>query len=67
MESSWTELKLGEVINLKRGYDLPASKRKVGKIPIMSSSGINGYHNGKIKKGESLSVLWGSFFNGFCR
>lgn len=54
MESSWTELKLGEVINLKRGYDLPASKRKVGKIPIMSSSGINGYHNEEKVKGPGV-------------
>ncbi len=38
-------MKLGDVINLKRGYDLPNSKREIGVIPIMSSSGNNGYHN----------------------
>lgn len=54
MDSNWTELELGGVINLKRGYDLPASKRKVGKIPIMSSSGINGYHNEEKVKGPGV-------------
>lgn len=45
MEFKWKEMKLGEVINLKRGYDLPASKRLYGSVPIMASSGFNGYHN----------------------
>lgn len=41
-----TELKrLGDVINLKRGYDLPAHSRTKGKYPVISSSGISGYHN----------------------
>lgn len=41
----WQEKRLGEVINLKRGYDLPVKKRINGKNPIISSSGVNGYHN----------------------
>ncbi|MCY7439250.1 restriction endonuclease subunit S [Bacillus altitudinis] len=45
MTSKWKIMKLGDVINLKRGYDLPNSKREIGVIPIMSSSGNNGYHN----------------------
>lgn len=45
MESKWQTKKLGEIINLKRGYDLPQKKRISNKIPIMSSSGINGFHN----------------------
>ena len=43
--SEWQELKLGDTINLKRGYDLPKRLRKKGKVPIYSSSGIFGYHN----------------------
>lgn len=45
MASKWEVKRLGDVINLKRGYDLPASKRIDGEVPIMASSGITGYHN----------------------
>ena len=43
--SEWKEYKLGDVISLHRGYDLPSSKRKAGNFPIVSSSGISDYHN----------------------
>jgi len=38
-------MKLGEVITLQRGFDLPVQNRKAGKIPIVSSSGVSGYHS----------------------
>jgi type I restriction enzyme, S subunit len=40
----WSRL-LGEVLTLKRGYDLPQSRRNVGNIPIVSSSGITDFHD----------------------
>lgn len=40
----WELDKVGHVITLKRGYDLPSGKRKTGDIPVISSSGISGYH-----------------------
>jgi len=43
--SEWIETTLGDVINLKRGYDLPERERQKGSIPIYSSSGISGFHN----------------------
>jgi type I restriction enzyme S subunit len=42
---SWREAHLGDVIRLKRGHDLPASDRVPGEIPIVSSSGVTGFHN----------------------
>jgi type I restriction enzyme S subunit len=45
MDGEWSDLPLGEVITLQRGFDLPAQDRKPGKIPIVSSSGISGYHS----------------------
>lgn len=42
---SWCEVHLGDVVRLKRGHDLPASDRVPGEIPIVSSSGITGFHN----------------------
>lgn len=42
---SWCDVHLGDVIRLKRGHDLPASDRVPGEIPIVSSSGITGFHS----------------------
>ena len=40
----WRRVTLGEVIELKRGYDLPRRERVSGSIPLVSSSGITDYH-----------------------
>lgn len=42
---TWKDATLGDVITLKRGYDLPNDSRVDGDIPVVSSSGITGYHN----------------------
>jgi len=42
--AAWRECLLGDVVNLKRGYDLPHSSRSVGPFPVVSSSGITDYH-----------------------
>ena len=42
---SWKQTTLGEIVNLKRGFDLPASKRIEGPYPIYSSSGQTGTHS----------------------
>lgn len=42
--SGWKRCFLGDVVNLKRGYDLPHSSRIPGKYPIVSSSGVTDYH-----------------------
>ena len=41
----WRDTTLGEVCELKRGYDLPTSRREPGDVPIVSSSGITGFHS----------------------
>lgn len=41
----WHECALGDVIELKRGYDLPTTDRQSGQVPIVSSSGVSGRHN----------------------
>ncbi len=45
LPTGWTETSLGEVIELKRGYDLPKRLREEGDVPIISSSGLSGSHN----------------------
>src|SRR5437867_3338647 len=44
MTITWTEGHLGDFIELKRGYDLPAQARMPGTYPIVSSSGVTGMH-----------------------
>jgi type I restriction enzyme, S subunit len=43
--ASWDSVELGDMITLHRGYDLPSSQRRNGTIPVVSSSGITGYHD----------------------
>jgi type I restriction enzyme, S subunit len=37
--------RLGDVLTLKRGHDLPEQSRQSGEVPVVSSSGVTGYHN----------------------
>jgi len=45
MVNDWMELSLGDIVNLKRGYDLPKRLREDGDIPLISSSGVSDVHN----------------------
>jgi len=56
---SWHDAHLGDVIRLKRGHDLPASDRVPGEIPIVSSSGITGFHN--VAKAAGPGVVTGRY------
>lgn len=56
---SWSEYELGEILTLKRGYDLPHSARKDGEVPVVSSSGITGYHNAA--KVDNPAVVTGRY------
>ena len=40
-----TTYKLGEILELQRGYDLPSSQMKKGDILVAGSNGVIGYHN----------------------
>ena len=42
---NWIDCELGDVLTLKRGYDLPARMRKEGTVPVVSSSGVTGSHS----------------------
>lgn len=41
----WKVVKLGDILNFRRGHDLPHSKMASGNIPVAGSNGIIGYHN----------------------
>lgn len=39
------EVKLGDILNFRRGHDLPHDKMVPGSIPVAGSNGVIGYHN----------------------
>ena len=61
MGGEWKEATLGEVVELKRGYDLPERSRESGSVPVISSSGISGMHSeGKIKGPGVITGRYGT-------
>lgn len=65
--SDWNDCLLGDVVTLKRGYDLPQKKRIPDNFPIISSSGKIGTHNESKVKGPGVvtgrsGLLGGVYF-----
>ncbi len=54
MRTDWIDCHLEDVLTLKRGYDLPRQNRTIGEVPIVSSSGISGYHDVPKVKGPGV-------------
>jgi type I restriction enzyme S subunit len=54
--SEWRTCRLGEVLTLKRGFDLPKQRRSPGRFPIVSSSGITDRHAEAIVKGPGVVI-----------
>ncbi|MFK7160030.1 restriction endonuclease subunit S [Marinospirillum sp. MEB164] len=50
----WGVCELEEVITLQRGFDLPNRLRQPGTIPIVSSSGVTGFHNKAMIKAPGI-------------
>ena len=59
VKSGWKEARLGEVLTLQRGYDLPRRDRIPGSVPIVSSSGITDYH--AVSKVKGPGVVTGRY------
>jgi len=57
--TGWKHCSLGDVLTLQRGFDLPERDRCEGSIPIISSSGISGYHN--VAKVRGPGVVTGRY------
>ena len=54
MGFDWSNGKLGDYIELKRGYDLPKAKRFAGTVPLVSSSGVSDQHDVAMVKGPGV-------------
>lgn len=59
MIKAWRYCLLGDVIELKRGYDLPQSDRRAGSVPVVSSSGLSGWHD--MAKARAPGVVTGRY------
>src|SRR5690606_15600518 len=51
---AWRSCRLGDVVELKRGYDLPQQQRKPGSVPVISSSGPSGFHSEAMAKAPGV-------------
>lgn len=61
MTLKWKKVRLGDVAELQRGFDLPSAQRIEGEIPIVSSSGITGFHvEAKVKAPGVVTGRYGS-------
>jgi type I restriction enzyme, S subunit len=54
MAGEWRETALGDVLELKRGYDLPQQLRTPGLVPVVSSSGTTDYVVEAMVKGPGV-------------
>ena len=54
--SNISRVKLGDLIEFQRGYDLPKSQFIEGIYPVQSSNGILGYHNEFKVKGPGITI-----------
>ncbi|MEL0156357.1 restriction endonuclease subunit S [Sphingopyxis sp.] len=50
----WAEVQLGDVLTFQRGFDLPHRSRRPGEIPIVTSSGIEDFHDRPSTRGPGV-------------
>ena len=56
MSRKWEEIRLGEVLNFRRGHDLPKKEMIEGEYPVVGSNGIIGYHNEYTTEAPCLTI-----------
>ncbi|MEZ7968650.1 MAG: restriction endonuclease subunit S, partial [Rubritalea sp.] len=56
MGSEWKNTTLGEVVNFRRGHDLPKTKMTGGNIPVMGSNGVIGFHDTATSKAPGVTI-----------
>jgi type I restriction enzyme S subunit len=54
--SGWKEVKLGDLLNFRRGHDLPKTKMNDGRIPVVGSNGVIGIHDEFTTKAPCLTI-----------
>jgi type I restriction enzyme S subunit len=54
--SDWIDTTLGEFIGLQRGHDLPKKDRRAGKVPVIGSGGLAGWHDEAIVTSSGVTL-----------
>ncbi len=54
--AEWSVLPLEEVVELRRGFDLPSQKRREGPYPVLSAGAAVGWHSKGPVKGPGLVI-----------
>ena len=49
-------IRLGDLIELQRGHDLPEAERREGTVPVIGSAGITGYHDTVKAPGPGVTI-----------
>jgi type I restriction enzyme S subunit len=52
----WRDTTLGDFVSIQRGHDLTSEERTEGAVPVMSSAGLNGYHDTALAKGPGVVI-----------
>ena len=52
----WKHVRLGDIISLEYGKGLPEKERIYGKVPVVGSNGVIGYHNRALVKGPGIVI-----------
>lgn len=56
MKNNWKTTTIGDLISVKRGYDLTSKDRIVGNIPVYGAAGQNGFHNESKVNGPGIVI-----------
>lgn len=56
LPASFTEVSLGDVMTLQRGFDITKAEQSEGRVPIVSSSGVSSFHNKWKVKGPGVVI-----------
>ena len=49
-------MRLGDILNFRRGHDLPKKKMKEGNYPVVGSNGVIGYHNDYTTESPCITI-----------
>ena len=56
MAGRWLDTRLGDVLTLQRGFDLPAGDRRPGTFPVVASTGVVGTHREPMVEGPGVVI-----------
>ncbi len=56
LPSGWAAVRLGDVIQVSSGDNLPAKKMKTGSVPVYGGNGVAGFHDEANVEGQTIVI-----------